>query len=184
MRDRYCNLRRGRFQLLIVGDGIREGVEYLPAHTGLHFTLGLVELPIHLMPGGERLIVPHVLARTAIIARTVVVVPEGLALEDGHDNDGDESIDKDRLALTDEQQKFWKAFLNVLKLDDPEQPIPKPARQNYLGFMLPAPSGSSWLTVYRHLRQNEVGVFLSSHPNTAGERAMFVIADDWDNVNP
>ncbi|SAL07826.1 hypothetical protein AWB81_08326 [Caballeronia arationis] len=180
------NLRRGRFLLLIVGDGIREGVEalveYLQAHAGLHFTLGLVEMPIYLMPGGGRLIVPRVLARTAVITRTVVAVPEGLALEDGHDNDGDESIDKDRLALTDEQQKFWKAFLDVLKLDDPEQPIPKPARQGYLGFMLPAPSGSSWLTVYRDLRQNEVGVFLSSHRNTAGERAMFAIADDWDDV--
>ena len=40
------NLRRGRFLLLIVGDGIRGGVEaiaeYLQAHAGLHFTLGLV----------------------------------------------------------------------------------------------------------------------------------------------
>ena len=36
-----ANLRRGRFLLLIVGDGIREGVEaiteYLRAHAGLHF---------------------------------------------------------------------------------------------------------------------------------------------------
>jgi hypothetical protein len=44
------NLRRGRFLLLIVGDGIREGVEaiaeYLQVHAGLHFSLGLVELPI------------------------------------------------------------------------------------------------------------------------------------------
>jgi hypothetical protein len=41
-----ANLRRGRFLLLIVGDGIREGVEaiaeYLQRHAGLHFSLGLV----------------------------------------------------------------------------------------------------------------------------------------------
>lgn len=41
------NLRRGRFLLLILGDGIREGVEaiaeYLQRHAGLHFSLGLVE---------------------------------------------------------------------------------------------------------------------------------------------
>jgi hypothetical protein len=40
-----ANLRRGRFLLLIVGDGIREGVEaiaeYLQLHAGLHFSLGL-----------------------------------------------------------------------------------------------------------------------------------------------
>lgn len=179
------NLRRGRFLLLIVGDGIREGVEaladYLQAHAGLHFTLGLVEYPIYVMPDGGRLIVPRVLARTAVITRTVVAVPEGLALQDA-DSEGDESIDNDRLALGTEQQTFWKEFLDILKIDDPEQPIPKPARQGYLGFMLPAPSGSSWLTVYRDLRQNEVGVFLSSHRNTPGKRAMYAIAEDWDAI--
>ena len=40
-----ANLRRGRFLLLIVGDGIREGVEaiaeYLHVHAGLHFSLDL-----------------------------------------------------------------------------------------------------------------------------------------------
>ena len=49
-----ANLRRGRFLLLIVGDGIREGVEaiaeYLRVHAGLHFSLGLVELPIYITP--------------------------------------------------------------------------------------------------------------------------------------
>ena len=51
-----ANLRRGRFLLLIVGDGIREGVEaiaeYLQLHAGLHFSLGLVELPTYVMPNG------------------------------------------------------------------------------------------------------------------------------------
>ena len=76
-----ANLRRGRFLLLIVGDGIREGVEaiaeYLQLHAGLHFTLGLVELPIYGMPNGDRLVVPRVLARTHLIARNVVMVPDG-----------------------------------------------------------------------------------------------------------
>ena len=51
------NLRRGRFLLLIVGNGIREGVEaiaeYLRLHAGLRFSLGLVELPIYCMPNGD-----------------------------------------------------------------------------------------------------------------------------------
>jgi hypothetical protein len=66
-----ANLRRGRFLLLIVGDGIREGVEaiteYLQLHAGLHFSLGLVELPIYVMPNGDRLVTPRVLARTTLI---------------------------------------------------------------------------------------------------------------------
>ena len=63
------NLRRGRFLLLIVGDGIRESTEaiaeYLQRHLGLHFSLGLVELPIFHIPGGGYLVAPRVLARTA-----------------------------------------------------------------------------------------------------------------------
>ena len=55
-----ANLRRGRFLLLIVGDGIREGVEaiadYLLAHAGLHFSLGLVEMPVYAMPDGSVLL--------------------------------------------------------------------------------------------------------------------------------
>src|SRR3954471_22983180 len=75
-----ANLRRGRFLLLIVGDGIREGVEaiaeYLQAHAGLHFSLGLVELPIYTLPDGSCLVAPRVLARTLVVTRTVVALPE------------------------------------------------------------------------------------------------------------
>jgi hypothetical protein len=78
-----ANLRRGRFLLLIVGDGIREGVEaiaeYLQLHAGLHFSLGLVELPIYVMPNGDRLVAPRALARTALVTRNVVAVPDGRA---------------------------------------------------------------------------------------------------------
>jgi hypothetical protein len=55
-----ANLRRGRFLLLIVCDGIREGVEaiaeYLQLHAGLHFSLGLFELPIFAIRNGDRLV--------------------------------------------------------------------------------------------------------------------------------
>ncbi|MGB8417807.1 hypothetical protein [Paraburkholderia sp.] len=132
------NLRRGRFLLLIVGDGIREGVEaiseYLQIHAGLHFSLGLIELPIFAMPDGGRLIVPRVLARTALITRTVVAMPDGYALSQVSEDEGDADSDPDRTALADEQQQFWAGFLRLLTLDDPEQRIPKPARQGYLNF--------------------------------------------------
>jgi hypothetical protein len=182
-----ANLRRGRFLLLILGDGIREGVEaiaeYLQAHAGLHFSLGLVEYPIYAMPNGDRLVAPRVLARTNVVVRNVLALPEGYGLENANSGDaGDAEADPDRAALTDAQQKFWGEFLKVLKLDDPEQPVPKPARQGFLGFSMPAPQGSSWLTVYRDLQKKEVGVFLSAHRNTPGDYAMRAIADDWESV--
>ncbi|MDR6412254.1 UNVERIFIED_ORG: hypothetical protein ABIC62_005670 [Burkholderia sp. 1595] len=181
------NLRRGRFLLLIVGDGIREGVEaiaeYLQAHAGLHFSLGLVELPIYVMPDGGRLVVPRVLARTTVVTRAVVALPDGYAVQDPESAADEVEVDADQIALAEAQRKFWKEFLDTLnKLDDSEQQIPKPARQGYLAFMLPAPGGSSWLTVYRDMHRNEVGVFLSSHRNSAGEQAMRAIVDEWGAV--
>lgn len=180
------NLRRGRFLLLIVGDGIREGVEaiseYLQIHAGLHFSLGLIELPIFAMPDGGRLIVPRVLARTALITRTVVAMPDGYALSQVSEVEGDADSDPDRTALADEQQQFWAGFLQLLTLDDPEQRIPKPARQGYLNFMMPAPSGSCWLNVFRNQRRSEVGVELGSTINTLGDTAANVIADDFENI--
>ena len=95
-----ANLRRGRFLLLIVGDGIREGVEaiaeYLQLHAGLHFSLGLVELPIYVMPNGDRLVAPRVLARTALVTRNVVAVPDGYAVDETEDPAGVAEIDPER----------------------------------------------------------------------------------------
>jgi len=72
------NLRRGRFLLLIVGDGIREGVEsmteFLQQHAGLHFTLALVDLALFEVPTGGYLAQPRVLARTTNIDRGIVTI--------------------------------------------------------------------------------------------------------------
>ena len=180
------NLRRGRFLLLIVGDGIREGVEaiveYLQVHAGLHFSLGLIELPIYLMPDGSRLVVPRILARTQMITRYVVQVPDGHTLQEAGDQTDAAESDPEHNVLSDARQRFWTEFLADLKLDDPEQLKPKPSRQGYIAFMLPAPGGSSWLNVYRDMRRDEVGVMLSSFRNSAGEFAMQAVADDWEEV--
>lgn len=81
------NLQRGRFLLLIVGDGIRENMEdivsYLQGHGGLSFTLSLIELPVYSKPGSEDLIItPRILARTKEIIRTVIRLDDGGALKE------------------------------------------------------------------------------------------------------
>ena len=182
------NLRRGRFLLLIVGDGIREGVEaiaeYLQAHAGLHFSLGLVELPIFVLPDGRRIVTPRVLARTTVVTRNVVAVPEGFDLQEEGAVTAEKEVDPDRTALQDAQQAFWAAFLASFNIRDPEQSVPKPARMGYIAFSLPAPGGSAWLTVYRDRAKSEVGVFLSASRNSAGEFAMQSAAEAWDEVGP
>ena len=179
------NLRRGRFLLLIVGDGIREGVEaiaeYLQAHAGLHFTLGLVEMPIYEGPDGQRLVVPRVLARTTLITRTVVALPEGMAVEDDSQvpTSPDEMDD-----LTAERVGFWTEFVRGLRFDDPEQPLPKVSRQGYVYIAMPVRGGSCWLTVFRNIRDNRVGVFLSYTRNTIGERVVKSVVEDWTSIEP
>ena len=75
------NLRLGRFLLLIVGDGIQEGLlrmgEYLQQHVGLHFTLGLVEIAFFRIPGGGLIAQPRVFARTVNIERGIVKIEDG-----------------------------------------------------------------------------------------------------------
>ncbi len=185
------NLRRGRFLLLIVGDGIREGVEaiaeYLGGQAGLHFTLGLVELPIYAAPDGGRLVVPRVLARTTLITREVVAVPEGYQLQEeaggGETADGDEEVS----ALSAERQAFWAEFLSGLNLDDPEQAVPDPFKLGYLTFSLPAPGpgwphSGCWLTVYRFLKDRSVGVSLSGEYKGMGDQIVRAVADDWPAI--
>ncbi len=78
------NLRRGRFLLLIVGDGIREQVEaigeFLQNQAHLNFSFALVEINVYQLPealGASKLVAPRVLARTVEIERAVVRLEEG-----------------------------------------------------------------------------------------------------------
>lgn len=74
------NLRRGRFLLLIVGDGIQEGVEniaeFLQQHAGMHFTLALVEMAIFKVNPAGFLVQPRVLAKTQMVQRGVVSIDD------------------------------------------------------------------------------------------------------------
>lgn len=187
------NLKRGRFLLLIVGDGIRVGVEsiadYLQQHSGLHFTFGLVELPIYELATGDRLIVPRVLANTKTLLRTVVEVPEGFVVsEDGEDEaDGGPMETPERRAGRQRRNairhSFWTDFLAGLNLDDPEQMRPPAALGGHVVFKFGAPGGSSWLTVFRDMRANRVGLFLSSNRNSVGERASQALADQASEIS-
>lgn len=74
------NLKLGRFLLLIVGDGIREGMdamaEFLQQHAGFHFTLGFVEIALFEAHGGY-IAQPRILAKTTNINRGIVTLEQG-----------------------------------------------------------------------------------------------------------
>jgi hypothetical protein len=82
------SLRLGRFLLLIVGDGIREGVEQLTETLSLSpqlgFSLALVELALYrteASPSGI-LVQPRTIARTREVTRAVVEIRAGVARDD------------------------------------------------------------------------------------------------------
>jgi len=81
----WGNLRLGRILLLIVGDGIREGVETLAKslqmHAGFHFSLGIVEMALFKLPSGGYLVQPRILARTLNIERGIVKFADGMRIE-------------------------------------------------------------------------------------------------------
>jgi hypothetical protein len=84
---------------------------------------------MYIMPNGDRLVAPRVLVRTIVITRNVVALPDGYGVqEEAQDPSNAEEIDTDRSVLGDEQRQFWMEFLDGLKLDDPEQPMARPAR--------------------------------------------------------
>ena len=175
------NLRRGRFLLLIVGDGIREGVEaiaeYLQGQSGLQFTLGLVEMPIFAMPDGARLVTPRVVARTTNITRTLILAPEGAKVLDAED-----SVERsDEITGADAYRAglLW-TFVDGLRFTDPEQRLPKVTPKGYCYIYLPAPASSCWIAV--QVQPDRIGLSVTSNTGTVGEKALQTIAEDWSTV--
>jgi hypothetical protein len=74
------NLERGRFLLLVIGDGIRTSTErlakHLQANAGMHFTFALVELAMYhwTEEPDKYLVQPRILARTTNIERAIVTI--------------------------------------------------------------------------------------------------------------
>lgn len=169
------NLRDGRCVLLVVGDGIREGVEaigeYLTGSGALQFSFGLVELPVFETLDGQRLITPRTLAKTTIIGRYVFgFAPDGApritddaALDE---TDQDETVDEAKRLISEENLAFWADVLADLELDDRSQEPPKPKTNETIYFWLPAPRGGTtikdnWITLYLARSSNQAGIFFT-----------------------
>ena len=160
------HLKRGEFLMLIVGDGIREGVEkivdFVQGHSGLHFNLALVEAALW-RDGARRLIVqPRVLAQTEIVKRDVV---EGGAYVDAKPEDrGEEPLSEEE----EENLRFWTevtagfAFSNVT-MDPPA------ATKGALLDVKVANSGFGgwglWFSGYIKRRPPGIGCYLSPRSN-------------------
>jgi hypothetical protein len=81
--EQFCDaiqrrLRFGRIMLLIISDGIHEGVEalasYLQLHAGVHASLALLDLSIWEGVSGGYLVVPRIPLRTVLVERGIVTL--------------------------------------------------------------------------------------------------------------
>ena len=125
------HLRRGEFLLLIVGDGIREGVEnivdFVQKHSGLHFNLALVEAALYRDTAEHVIVQPRVLCRTEIVRRVV--------FEAGETRDilPDDAEGEDVLSdLQRENVRFWTAVLENFAFSDATVDIPDVTKESTL----------------------------------------------------
>jgi hypothetical protein len=159
------SMQRGDFLLLIVGDGIRHGVsaiaEFLDGHASLHFTFGIVEMPVFKDSAGRFLLQPRVHAQTLIVRRTVVSLgASGNSVAEDDESPIETDVDP---ALVESRRyftAFWAEFLTNWQLDDQRQPMPRPARSTNLYFYLPSES-KGWISAYVAKSQSRVGVYLT-----------------------
>ena len=135
------------------------------------------------MPDGNQIVVPRILARSAVEVRRVVELPEGWTI-DAQKEEELSDVDPAKRAEEEDHRAFWSDFLSGHELDDPEQSIPSPAKQSHMYLMMPAPAGSSWITVYHSRPTGTVGIFLSYQKDTPAERATEAVMDRWDDIGP
>ena len=158
------HLAKGRMLLLVLGDGIREGVEaigaYLQEETGLHFSFGLVEAQVYVLEDGRRLLQPRVLVRTVNIVRNLVNAGALVSVVEEAPTGAEQGAE---VALVDEREQwmlgFWTELLSGLKLDDTNQKPANPISQSNIFF--PLPKIPLWFTAYFNSATNEAGVFLA-----------------------
>ena len=124
------HLKRGEFLLLIIGDGIREGVEnivnFVQRYGGLHFNLALVEAALYRDKANRIIIQPRILMRTEIVGRIVTGdgVAQGVLSEDDEDD-----------VLSDYQQenlRFWTAVLDGYSFSDVTVEVPAVGKESML----------------------------------------------------
>lgn len=158
-------LRTGRFLLLIVGDGIREGVhaltEFLDRYGSLEFTFGLVEVGVYEEPTVGRLVHPRVLAKSAILKRAIVTLEKGLVLKEaGPEQENPDDVDEEWARRSAFYSTFWTRFLQDFQVEDATQPLAKPSKTENIYFYLPPSSDAAWISAYFSQSRQQVGVYL------------------------
>ena len=184
------NLSRGRFLLLIVGDGIREGVkgitEFLSNSAHLNFSCGMIELNIYSAAEIGTLIIPRTLAKTIEIPKISVEIPSGLSII----NNGETSMLATSSKSSSSPEKewesnfyinFWQELVNEISFDDPGQPLPKPAKGQNLFIYLDS-NKKAWISAYFMKSDKRIGVYFRTQKDNDGEEIINYLDEYKDDI--
>lgn len=159
----HASLKRGRFLLLIDGDGIREGAgaiaQFLSSVGSLEFTFGLVELAIFESAEVGRLIQPRVIARTVELGRVIVEIPDNAQLKDSTELEQADASDE-LISQREFYEGFWSDLVPRLQLDDTSQPPPNIPKSSNLWFEMPPSRDVIWMCAFFSQSSGRVGVYM------------------------
>ena len=170
------SLRRGDFDLLIVGDGIRSDIGVIAEHlrdSGARFAL--VEMQVWQGAQGEQLLVPHIPFRREVVKQRLVVDAEDrpVALEDSASVEDDAPLAGTSSGQRSENRAFWASFISQVRFDHPDQTVPVHGGNNWVRMTMPSPG--RWITGFRDAGQ--VGFFLVNERTEAVEGLPNELAD-------
>ena len=156
-------LKRGEFLLLIIGDGIREGVKditsYVQKYSGLRLNLALVEAAIFGCGSGDLIIQPRILARTRLVPRTVLVRKTIL-----EETDDDPIEEHEPSPTKDENERFWTAVLCDFAFDIPEPLVPQSSRDATVYVLVEGSGFGGWglsFGAYLDRSRRQIGTYLT-----------------------
>jgi len=169
------NLSRGKFLLIIIGDGIKEGAmniaNYLSSSAHLNFMFGMIELTLFQIDEKTRVVIPRTIVKTKEIQKFNIELPDGLVITNSIvENSNIKTKKSDNPELEKRREffrKFWNEFIVELDLDDPGQPLPKNSITQNL-FLYMDNNKSSWISAYFSQSTNRVGVYFRGANNKLG----------------
>lgn len=143
------SLRKGDFQLMVAGDGIRSDLHTIAAHlehSGLAAArFSLVEIQLWRDAGGSTLIVPSVPVRTEVIQHRVLLTPAGDVVQvvEEHSPAPDLGGATTTDSVRTRNRAFFEALISDIRFDHPDQPKPRHGGNNWIKLPLPASSSAS-----------------------------------------
>ena len=101
------NLKASRFLLMIVGDGIREGVEkmseFLNQNPTMQYHFALCELEVYELENGKRLVVPQLTAKTELVERGFIRIEGNGAVVPSIEMHTEETAEKEHHIITEKK---------------------------------------------------------------------------------